>query len=103
MKKLINVTLLLTAILMVAACGSKDAKKADSSEPEKKENAKSEEFTGEKYSKDAAIFYFIPAHISNFAFPLIINYILPAAAALFVISAVLSYITSVKALKRREG
>ena len=58
MKKLINVTLLLTAILMVAACGSKDAKKADSSEPEKKENAKSEEFTGEKYSKDAAIFYF---------------------------------------------
>ena len=58
MKKLINVTLLLTAILMVAACGSKDAKKADSSESEKKENAKSEEFTGEKYSKDAAIFYF---------------------------------------------
>ena len=62
MKRLINATLLLTAILMVAACGSKDAKKADNSEPEKKENAKSEEFTGEKYSKDAAIFYFLPSY-----------------------------------------
>lgn len=58
MKKLFNVTLLLTAILIVAACGNKDAKKADSADSDKKENAKSEEFTGEKYSKDAAIFYF---------------------------------------------
>lgn len=58
MKKLINVTLLLTAISMVIACGGKDAKKADSSEADGKENAKSEEFTGEKNSKDAAIFYF---------------------------------------------
>ena len=58
MKKLINVTMLLTALLIVAACGSKDAKKADSADSEKKENAKSEEFTGEKYSKDAAIYYF---------------------------------------------
>jgi len=58
MKRLINVTLLLTAMLMVAACGKKDAKKADGAEAEKTENAKSEEFTGEKNSKDAAIFYF---------------------------------------------
>ena len=58
MKKLINVTLLLSALLFAAACGSKDAKKADGADAENKESAKREELTGETYSKDAAIFYF---------------------------------------------
>ena len=49
-------------------------------------------------SKDFDLLDFLKGEFSG-----IINYILPAAAALFVISAVLSYITSVKALKRREG
>ncbi len=49
-------------------------------------------------SQDIDLLDFLKGEFSG-----IINYILPAAAALFVISAVLSYIASVKALKRREG
>lgn len=59
--KIINVTMLLATVFFMVACGGKDAKKADgidSTESEKKENVKSEEFTGKKYSKDAAIFFF---------------------------------------------
>ena len=58
MKKLINATLLLTALLFAVSCGNKDAKKADGGDAGKQENAKGEAFTGEKYSKDAAIYYF---------------------------------------------